>query len=122
MKIIIYLISVFFAMFGSGCQSNENNLSIKTTDTDTIYKFSASFGEGKVAQLQAYLSTALNSKVSFDHEGNQNIRLNDKDHFSLKSTAGSISINFDKMINSPAGYTKLKTLAAGIQNKLREDK
>ena len=87
-------------MFGSGCQRNENNLSIKTTDTDTIYKFSASFGEGKVAQLQAYLNTALNSKVSFDHGRNQNIKLNNKDHFILKSTAGSISINFDKKINS----------------------
>lgn len=115
MKILLYITSILLASFSFGCKTKGGNLSLKTVDTNTAFKFTAKFDEAKTRQLNEYLDSALNNKLPLEQNIDLLVNLNGEDIFNLKANSGWLEINLDKRNTSMAGYMKVKKLTEGIQ-------
>jgi hypothetical protein len=120
MKYKLYLIAILFAASSFGCRSSGGHLSLSTTDNDTNFKFEAKYAESKTARLEKYLDSALDNELPLDQNIDLFVNLNGSDKFNLKAQKGWLVINFDKRSNSLSGYMKVKKIADGIKEKLRE--
>jgi len=119
MKTITYSLVIFFASLCYGCHGG-GHLSLKTSDTNSSFKFEASFTEDKTSKLEKYLDSALNNELPLDQNIDLFVNLNGRDKFNLKAKKGWLQIDFDKKNSSLDGYLKLKRITEGIQRKLTE--
>ena len=120
MKYKLHLIAILFTALSFGCRNSGGHLSLSTTDNDTNFKFEAKYAESKTARLEKYLDSALDNELPLDQHIDLFVNLNGSDKFNLKAEKGWLVINFDKRNNSLSGYMKVKKLADGIKEKLRE--
>ncbi|MNK67452.1 hypothetical protein D3C87_867890 [compost metagenome] len=120
MKYKLHLIAILFTALSFGCRNSGGHLSLSTTDNDTNFKFEAKYAESKTARLEKYLDSALDNELPLDQHIDLFVNLNGSDKFNLKAQKGWLVINFDKRNNSLSGYMKVKKLADGIKEKLRE--
>ncbi|WP_316797495.1 hypothetical protein [Pedobacter agri] len=118
MKILLYATAIVLASFSCGCKIGGQNLSLKTVDTSTTFKFTAEFDEAKTDKIEKYLDSALNNELSLNQNIDLLINLSGNDKFNLKAKKGWLEIVFDKRNSSSAGYMKVKKLTEGIQGKL----
>jgi len=120
MKYKLHLIAILFTALSFGCRNSGGHLSLSTTDNDTNFKFEAKYAESKTARLEKYLDSTLDNELPLDQHIDLFVNLNGSDKFNLKAQKGWLVINFDKRNNSLSGYMKVKKLADGIKEKLRE--
>ncbi|UKT63061.1 hypothetical protein [Pedobacter mucosus] len=113
-------IAFILTLLTFGCSNEDGNLSLKTTDTNSAFKFEAKYPESKTAGLEKYVDSILKKELPLGRNIDLFVNLNGNDKFNLKAKMGWLEINFDKKNTSLDSYMEVKKLASDIGKKLAE--
>ncbi|WP_316804760.1 hypothetical protein [Pedobacter nototheniae] len=120
MKFLIYIISIVLCTLSFGCNRRNNNLNVSIRDTNSSYDFKAEYPEDKTKNLEKFLDSALNEKLSLDEDLDLVITLQNGQKVDLKASAGIIEMNFKKAGSTAGGYLQVKKIAEGANKILTQ--
>lgn len=121
MKRIIMSIAILLIFLSFSCNNNgEGNLSIKTTDTSSAFKFEAKYPPSATIKLQKYVDSVLKNNLPLNGDIDLFVNLSGSDKFNFKAKKGWLEITFEKKNTSSNSYMKVKNLSEGIAKKLTE--
>ena len=108
----LVLITVISVGIFSSC-SHRGDISIKHSETNDFYKFSAHFPKDRTKEVQRYLDSKLENGGDFSFENSRidgTIALDNKMNFYIKMYPGNLKIELDKSKNSYENYARMKKM------------
>ncbi|MBA4852858.1 hypothetical protein [Emticicia sp. BO119] len=108
----LVLITVISVGIFSSC-GHRGDISIKHSETNDFYKFSAHFPKDRTKEVQRYLDSKLENGGDFSFENSRidgTIALDNKMNFYIKMYPGNLKIELDKSKNSYENYARMKKM------------
>jgi hypothetical protein len=102
---------------------NGDDISITVSESDDWYRISADYPEEKTRKVQRcmdeYLEPSGMSFVNARIDGD--MKLDNKAHFYINTSPGTLKIKLDKHKNSMASYRRMKKLGEELKDVLAEN-
>jgi hypothetical protein len=103
---------------------HDHNISISISDDEDEYEMDASYKRNQTHAVQVYLDEHLvnNSIISFRNEDmDEEVTLDDKTAFYIKSNPGELRIKIDKNKNSEESCEKVRQICEDLKDILADN-
>lgn len=122
MKILFQIFVILVIVSFSSCRGS-GDLSIKVTDNDDMYKYSANFKPEKSAEIEKFINSRIApTHISSDGELDVTTILADKTIFDYEASPGELTITLDKDRNSKASYQRIKRMCQELNHVINPQK
>ena len=118
MKKLPVLIVVIVTVSLSACHSRHHDIDISFKDADHYFYMDAGFDHNKTRRVERYMNRELGDQNKFSFVNTRTsatITLDDNTKFFLRKEPGHIRIKLNKDENSPAAYSRIKSMCEGMK-------
>jgi hypothetical protein len=97
-----------------------HGLSIRISDNDHRYEFSARYPTDLTGKLRQYVGSRLRTDFFNQEHINEDVTLDDDTRIFVWNTPGRLVIRLVKEENSPQAYARLKELSTALKDRLSD--